>query len=507
MRKVNLILVAGAVLLGALGLSSTNSTLTSKEMTLTSVLEGNKETVKVKRMVVGGDTPKATFTEDGAGTSTLVSPAMAQRVENEDGGYNLRFVAAVKAELSGEVGNVSAVMPGDVGFHVAYEDKDLTYDVQNAYLSLAAGGSYYYANEYSTWYGDNGENNSSNKSMAEWLSLGGFDDNGYNLFITVEVQNIPVEKVETLMKVQTYVRSEEGTYEYSKYTKYADASGESLYLLSVTGADEDRLLTLEKNPENVGEYMSLGVVLEDGDLVSVMDSYGKEYNTFKGSLGYDSTEGYVAPRSGSYDFYFKSSEFVTENERNQTWVTEADPVYTYSIDENESILYEGEVELELTVGQVIRLYKDSVLSETITVEKDSKYALTVSNDKLSLIDLDELSEVSRLYLIPNSNWLADNARFALYYFDDVGLQGWTNLTKDPLEHNRYYVDISEINGGDLEGLSIIFCRMNPSTTENNWDNKWNQTDNLTIPSGQNCYQVKEDTWDKGGGEWSLVTFE
>lgn len=82
-----------------------------------------------------------------------------------------------------------------------------------------------------------------------------------------------------------------------------------------------------------------------------------------------------------------------------------------------------------------------------------------------------------------------------------------NLTKDPLEHNRYYVDISEINGGDLEGLSIIFCRMNPSTTENNWDNKWNQTDNLTIPSGQNCYQVKEDTWDKGGGEWSLVTFE
>jgi hypothetical protein len=51
--------------------------------------------------------------------------------------------------------------------------------------------------------------------------------------------------------------------------------------------------------------------------------------------------------------------------------------------------------------------------------------------------------------------------------------------------------------------SIIFCRMNPNESANNWNTKWNQTSDLTIPTdGTNCYTVNEGTWDKGGGTWS-----
>ena len=51
--------------------------------------------------------------------------------------------------------------------------------------------------------------------------------------------------------------------------------------------------------------------------------------------------------------------------------------------------------------------------------------------------------------------------------------------------------------------SVIFCRMNPSTTANNWDNKWNQTADLAIPTdGTNLYTVAEGAWDKGNGAWS-----
>ena len=45
--------------------------------------------------------------------------------------------------------------------------------------------------------------------------------------------------------------------------------------------------------------------------------------------------------------------------------------------------------------------------------------------------------------------------------------------------------------------------MNPSTTANNWNNKWNQTADLVIPTdGKNLYTVAEGAWDKGAGTWS-----
>ena len=102
-----------------------------------------------------------------------------------------------------------------------------------------------------------------------------------------------------------------------------------------------------------------------------------------------------------------------------------------------------------------------------------------------------------LYLTPNSNWKVDNARFAAYFFGNG--EKWVSMTYN-----------SELGVYEVEAPAgypnVIFCRMNPGTTANNWNNKWNQTADLKVPAdGTNHYTVKANTWDNGGGTWSTVT--
>ena len=107
-----------------------------------------------------------------------------------------------------------------------------------------------------------------------------------------------------------------------------------------------------------------------------------------------------------------------------------------------------------------------------------------------------IADDGTLYFKPATNWTNDGARFAAYFWDGNGKEIWISLTDD--DGDGYY----ELEAPD--GCpNVIFCRMNGGTTENNWDNKWNQTDDLKIPTdGTNCFTVNEGTWDKGGGTWS-----
>ena len=103
-----------------------------------------------------------------------------------------------------------------------------------------------------------------------------------------------------------------------------------------------------------------------------------------------------------------------------------------------------------------------------------------------------------VYLKPNSNWTQSNARFAAYFWNNSG-NVWVSMTA--VGDGTYEVHLPE--GYDY-GCNVIFCRMNPSTTANNWNNKWNQTSDLKTPTdGKNMYTVKDGTWDKGGGSWSV----
>jgi len=103
-----------------------------------------------------------------------------------------------------------------------------------------------------------------------------------------------------------------------------------------------------------------------------------------------------------------------------------------------------------------------------------------------------------LYLVPNSNWLNDGARFAAYFFG-AG-EGWVGATDE--DGDGVYEVV--VPGNDY--THVIFCRMNPNRTDNDWGNKWNQTSDLPIPTdGTNCYTVASGSWDNGNGTWSTYT--
>jgi len=105
---------------------------------------------------------------------------------------------------------------------------------------------------------------------------------------------------------------------------------------------------------------------------------------------------------------------------------------------------------------------------------------------------DPESSANIIYLKPNSNWKQDNARFAAYFFGNG--EKWISMVAEG-DNGVYKCEIPE-------GFpNVIFCRMIPSTIENNWNNKWNQTADLTIPTnGNNLYTVAEGSWDSG--TWS-----
>lgn len=104
-----------------------------------------------------------------------------------------------------------------------------------------------------------------------------------------------------------------------------------------------------------------------------------------------------------------------------------------------------------------------------------------------------------VYLKPNSNWTQSNARFAAYFFGGAPGEVWVSMTA--VGDGTYQVHLPE--GYDY-GCKIIFCRMNPSTTTNNWNNKWDQTNDLSVPTdGKNLFTVAAGAWNNASGTWSV----
>lgn len=97
---------------------------------------------------------------------------------------------------------------------------------------------------------------------------------------------------------------------------------------------------------------------------------------------------------------------------------------------------------------------------------------------------------TKVYLKPNENWLQGNARFAIYFFGNG--DGWADLT----DSNGDGIYEGEVPAGYTK---VIFCRMNPDAAENNWNNKWNQSQDLDVPTDNtNCFYVADGSWDKQG---------
>lgn len=99
------------------------------------------------------------------------------------------------------------------------------------------------------------------------------------------------------------------------------------------------------------------------------------------------------------------------------------------------------------------------------------------------------------YLKPSSEWKQSNARFAVYFFDNAaGKNTWVDMTK---VSNDLYKVTSPNKSTDPQYKNLIFCRMDPSKKQNNWNNKWHQTADLEYDGCREFYIVTG--WD--GGYW------
>jgi len=96
-----------------------------------------------------------------------------------------------------------------------------------------------------------------------------------------------------------------------------------------------------------------------------------------------------------------------------------------------------------------------------------------------------------------SSWGQSNARYSLYAFNSTANK-WYDLGKGTNITFWAYIDYTY--------TTVIFCRMNPSTTDNNWNNgvKWNQSSDTLLTSGYSsstpCYYKwsNNTSWD----EWT-----
>lgn len=118
--------------------------------------------------------------------------------------------------------------------------------------------------------------------------------------------------------------------------------------------------------------------------------------------------------------------------------------------------------------------------------------LTYPSDDNVLYEL----STTHLFLQPNSNWKESNARFAAYFYGNG--ETWVNMTKVTADLYKVAIPTTKTYP------SVIFCLMNPSAAANNWNNKWNQSADLTITNGKNHYTVAEGAWDKGDGTWKTA---
>ena len=106
-----------------------------------------------------------------------------------------------------------------------------------------------------------------------------------------------------------------------------------------------------------------------------------------------------------------------------------------------------------------------------------------------------------LYLKPNSEWASANARFAIYVYGSG--EAWESMVPVEGADGIYQVTVPSGNW-----TNVIFCRMNPATTDNNWNNKWNQSGDLVYDGVNNLCTIKNGQWDCGMNvTWSVYSKE
>ena len=109
------------------------------------------------------------------------------------------------------------------------------------------------------------------------------------------------------------------------------------------------------------------------------------------------------------------------------------------------------------------------------------------------------------FVKPCSGWYSSYPRFALYTAENVNeknVEKWYNLID--CGSGVYGIDIDFTN---LSNVTLIFCRMNPGTVDNNWTNRWTQTVDLKDDDAhtKNLFTLDNGDYNTNTGSWSNRT--
>lgn len=106
-----------------------------------------------------------------------------------------------------------------------------------------------------------------------------------------------------------------------------------------------------------------------------------------------------------------------------------------------------------------------------------------------------------LYLKPNSNWTQSGAWFAAYFFNNkTDKKTWVKM-EDTDKDGIYGVNVPK-DGNSYP--QVIFVRMNSASTKLDWSSKWDQTQDLTVPTNSNnMFTIAAGAWNNASGTWSV----
>ena len=110
-------------------------------------------------------------------------------------------------------------------------------------------------------------------------------------------------------------------------------------------------------------------------------------------------------------------------------------------------------------------------------------------------DDDDTGDCKTLYLEPTTtHWNKEGARFAAYFYGGGPAETWVDMESSTCN------GLFKVAVPNSAYSNVIFVRMNGSTTENNWSNKWNQTADLSISGTDNQFTITDAN---GGGSWKV----
>lgn len=267
------------------------------------------------------------------------------------------------------------------------------------------------------------------------------------------------------------------TYLYKHYKYYDEADAADRYYYSdrqtVYSYGYPCVVPSEK------EYTSLQVEQCSTDTTSLWnrtsaitlstDSSGADYSKYSNVIkvtedGVETIKNILKLTNLQHTIYFQIEKVGASQESGEN----APNIYVYNAEDTANNGWPGESMEYVSTNSSGSLYK---YKASVNVTKYNKMIFT--------IDLCDDS----VYLVPNDNWKTADAWFAAYFFNDTtDVNTWVEA-----EYLTSGIYRAVIPDGTWEGM--IWCRMNPYYTVASWDAKWNQTQNLDVPTGDSrvCY--------------------